>query len=222
MMLLAVVVLILSACSEDPIKKELVSTVSSEVEYKFKSYTVTDTIRNSDKIAEILSNYHFTETVSRDDFEKWRGDLLKHASENKAETDELGIEPSYIYKETMETVAMMDSVLAEWGSMGEYSLDYRIAESRYFDNMSFLLNAPGLREYAVDKYRLESLSGRQDFAALKKLSANPDAVFGYIIRHEYTVENPIVEEGKRIIMHDEVLMDSEMKAIEVHHIGVGE
>ena len=221
-MLLAVAALMMSACSEDPIKKELASTVSSEVGYKFKSYTVTDTIHNADKVAEILSNYHFVEVVSRSDFEKWRGDLLKRAFENKAESDELGIEPSYIYKETMETVAMMDTVLAEWDNMGEYSLSYRIAESRYFDNMSFLLNAPGLREYSVDKYRLESSSGRQDFAALKELSVNPDAVFGYIVKHDYTVENPIVEGGKRIVMHDEVLLDSDMKAIEANHMALGE
>lgn len=219
--LIAIAALMLAACSSDPMKERLASTVKPDVGYKFRSYTVTDTVTNEEMVGVIASRYHMTEVEQRSEFEKWRDNLAEEVERDKNRLAELGAKPDMMNKEATATLALMDSLLSVYDRVDKYSIDYHRAENRFFSHMAYFLDAPQLKEYAPDRYALESKSGVDDFAKIAELRKEPSAVYGYMVTHEYSVANPIVENGDRLIMRDDVFFDKDWEIIDVKYNGIG-
>lgn len=212
-----VMVAVLSACTNDPIKEKLSTTIPEEVGYKFISYNIEDTITNADKMDLVLSNYYLLDLVEKKEFEGWRTDLLQFAEKNKAETDELDLDPSYLYKESIATIALMDTILSDYDNIDIYSLNYHRAENKYFKLQASILGSSEFMDYAKDVYSLESKSGRDDFALLNELKKNPDAVYGYQVLHRYSVDNPLEKKGDRLIFNDIVIFDKDWNVVDAYH-----
>lgn len=217
----AALALTLVACSSDPMKEKLASTIKPDVGYKFRSYKVVDTVTNEEMAGAIASRYHLSKVLDRAEFEKRRGELAEEVERDRNRLAQLGAGPDLMNKEASETVALMDSLLAVYDRVDVYSRDYHRADNRFFSHMAYFLDAPELKEFAVDLYALESKSGVDDFAEIAELRKDPPAVYGYMVTHEYSVANPIVENGDRLIMRDDVFFDKDWEVIDVKYNGIG-
>lgn len=211
----AAVVLIMTACAKDPIREKLSSTIKPEAGYKFRNYSITDTITNEEMVETIAGRYHLLEVESKETLSKWREDLAEEMERGIKSNAEIGLEPSYLCKEAEKTIKLLDSLISVYDRVDIYSIDYHLAENRYFSEMGNFLDDQRLQEYAPYLYALQSKSGIDDFAKIAELRKNPSAVYGYYVNHEYSINNPIVENGDRLIMSDNVFFDKDWNVVEV-------
>lgn len=215
------VALMMAACTNDPIKEKLASTVKPDAGYKFRNYTVDDTVTNEEMVVSIANRYHLHKVVDKVEFEKRRDELAVEVEREKNMLAQLGAKPDLMNRDAAATVALMDSLLSVYDRVDIYSIDYHRAYNRFFEHMSYFLDAPDLKEFACDRFALEHNSGIEDFAKIAELREDPEAVYGFCVTHEYSIANPFIENGDRLIMRDNVFFDKEWNIVDVKHFGHG-
>lgn len=223
LLLIAIAALTLAACSSDPIEQKLASYVPAEAGYKFKSYNVIDTLTNAEVADSLRNLYAVGEKVSLDEFKKQRDREFKDFRYNMPTYEEDVMrgelkDASPWCTEIREVTELADSLISVWDNVKAEDYEYNCFEAWYLARGAHYFGWADAAKW--DAFSDMVKAGRNDFALLRRLSeAVPSGVHGYRVKHEYSVANPIVENGDRLIMRDVVTMDKDYNIVDARHIG---
>lgn len=223
LLIIASAALLLAACSSDPMKEILSETVKQNVGYKFLSYKVIDTVTYADASDSIRESYRISDKVSLDEFKNQRNREFVEFRSNMPDYEEQVMrgelkDASPWCTEIREVTELADSLIAVWENVNPEDYEYNYFEAWYV--------ARGAHYFGLaDAERLEVFrdvvkANKKDFLLLLRLStSDQNNVYCYKVMHEYSIDNPIFENGERIIMRDIVSIDSDLNVVDVNSAG---
>lgn len=208
--------IIMAACSSDPIKEKLAASTNCDG-YKFRNYTIIDTVTNGEAADSIQRHYlSFTIPVMpKDEIIHWRDMLSENLEFDKERLKSLGVvDELKIWDESDKTIAMLDKIIDRYESLNRYDIDYQIAATRFFYYDNILVDSGQDEEWLDKKIILEYPKTAEDFKMAAALQENEDGVFCYKVLHEYSEANRLIENGPRIIQRKIVKFGEDWNIIE--------
>jgi len=212
--------LILASCGSKE-KEALKNTIPQEMGYKYKDHRIVQTLTNKDVADSIRDHYAVTEKEPLEEFKEKRNrefEVFRYMEPNYEEDVMRGSlkDASEWCTEIREITELADSLIAVYDKVSGDDWAYNRFQAWYL--------ARGAKYFGwsdADKWKEYSLAVKNDkkgFELLKKVAAaDPNGVYGYRVIHDYTVKNPILENGDRIIMQDAVTVDKDWNVVEFHH-----